>query len=76
MKTRPGSPVCQAAFTMRSKTSRALRRPATSWVCGSRNSYSPFFARASMKGSVIDTEILKLLMPPSSLQWMNSRMSG
>ena len=76
MNTMPGSPVRHAARTIRSKTSFARSRPVTSPLCGLISSYSPPEASASMKRSVAATEMLKLVMPPSSLQSMNSRMSG
>ena len=76
MKTIPGSPVRQAARTIRSKTSLAESRSTTCPVCGFTRSYSVPAARASMNRSVAATEMLKLVIPPSSLHSMNSRMSG
>ncbi len=76
MNTMPGSPVRHAARTTREKTSRARSRPVTCPVRGLIRSYSPSAARASMKASVAATEMLKLVMPPSSLHSMNSSTSG
>ena len=76
MNTMPGSPVRHAARTIRSKTSLADSRPVTCLVCGSIRSYSSPRARASMNCSVAATEMLKLVIPPSSLHSMNSRTSG
>ncbi len=76
MKTMPGSPVRHAARTMRAKTSRARSRPVTCPVRGLIRSYSPSAASASMNVSVAATEMLKLVMPPSSLHSMNSSRSG
>ncbi len=76
MKIIPGSPVRQAARTIRSKTSFADSRPVTAPVCGFTRSYSVPAASASMNLSVAATEMLKLVIPPSSLHSMNSRMSG
>src|SRR5712692_9581988 len=56
MKTIPGSPVRQAARTMRSKTSFAERRPVTWPVCGFTRSYSVPAASASMNVSVAATD--------------------
>ena len=76
MKTMPGSPVRQAARTMRSKTSFAERRPTSRRVWGLMRSYSSPLESASMKTSVAATEMLKFVIPPSSLHSMNSRTSG
>ena len=77
MKKTPGSPVFQAPFTIMSKISRAFSRPANSPLRGVIRSYSSSFATASMKASVIATEMLKFVIcEVSFLQRMNTRMSG
>jgi hypothetical protein len=73
----PGSPLRQAPAAILSKTSRALKRPATLPVRGLTNSYSSSASRARMNSSVRPTEMLKLLKVPScSLQVIKSRTSG
>lgn len=73
----PGSPVCHAASTIRSNTSRACRRPAPRWVPGWIRSYESFALTASMNASVTPTERLKFSSAsPACLASMNSRISG
>ena len=73
----PGSPVCQAEPTMVSNTCRASSRPVTCFVAGSTSSYVLPASTASMKASVMPTEMLKLVISVRLfLQVMNSMMSG
>ena len=77
IKIIPGSPFFHAIFTIFSKTSFALRLPAAFPVLGFFNSYSLPASAASIKSSVMATEILKLLsLLLSSLQVMKCIISG
>ena len=77
MKYTPGSPVAQALRTILSNTVRASSLPTGSLLRGLKSSYSVPFATASMKASVMATEMLKFVAwVRSCLQSMNSRMSG
>ncbi len=74
----PGSPFFQAMFTMVSKTWRALKALDHGLArAGETRSYSSSFSTASMKVSVMATEMLKLFSRSfCCLQVMKSRMSG
>ncbi len=77
MKTIPGSPDFHALVTSSSNSIRAFSLRATVLLCGLIKSNSSSFSTASMNFSVSATEILKLfILVISSLQWINSRMSG
>ena len=76
INTIPGSPDLQAESQIKSKISLARSLPTTSFVCGATNSYSPSSSKAFIKSSVASTEILKFVIPPSSLHVINSLISG
>ncbi len=77
MKTSPGSPHCQAAEQIRSKTSRAGRRSVASPVRGLMKACSPPDSTACMNASVTLTEMLKFSRNPGRvLQRMKSIASA
>ena len=77
IKIIPGSPFLHAMFTILSKTSLAFSFPQGFPVLGLLRSYSSPFSTASMKFSVMATDILKLLsLLLSSLQVIKLMISG
>ncbi len=76
-KNTPGSPFRHAPYTILSNTARASSCPTGFPLRGFRRSYGSSRFNAAMKSSVTATEMLKfVILFLSSLQSMNSRMSG
>lgn len=75
--TSPGSPVIQADRAMSASSAAASSLPRVVPSRGSYSSMAPPVIAARMNSSVTATEMLnRCAETPSSLAWMNARMSG